>query len=135
MNPTIIRETFERSKAGTISFPDVVQQLLAQGVESYQVDLVRDEIRVYFPDGGSLAVPLGFPHSPVAERFDAPAVEAAVRASQRKEIDYREFLTRALAAGTAGYTACLTGKKVLYLGRQGDLHVEHFPQPARATGP
>ncbi len=40
MNTSIIVEVARKTLAGTISFPEVVGQLLAAGVEYYQVDYV-----------------------------------------------------------------------------------------------
>jgi hypothetical protein len=37
-------------------------------------------------------------------------------------------VNRATAAGVIGYWAFLAGKKVIYLGRKGEMHVEEFPK-------
>lgn len=68
----------------------------------------------------------------VAADFDAGALKAAILASQRHGQGWRDFSRRATVAGVQGYYAFLRGKRVTYLGRQGDQHVEWFPgaQPA-----
>jgi hypothetical protein len=33
-----------------------------------------------------------------------------------------------MEAGTVYYIAYLEGKRVMYIGREGDFHVEHFPK-------
>jgi hypothetical protein len=48
-------------------------------------------------------------------------------AAHADEIRYPEFVKRAREAGVAGYEAFLSGKEVLF-GRQGEFHVEEFPQ-------
>jgi hypothetical protein len=58
---------------------------------------------------------------------------AAIRAAQADEIRYPEFLKRAVAAGTAAYWAFLTGKRVIYFGRNGEFHVEEWS--SLALGP
>ena len=63
----------------------------------------------------------------IADTFDAVGVEQAVRASQRGEIRFPEFLARIRAAGCVGYFAQLTGRTVQYVGRTGEMHVEPFP--------
>ena len=40
MNTETIAQTARKTLAGTISFPEVVRQLLAAGVEYYHVDYV-----------------------------------------------------------------------------------------------
>ncbi len=39
-----------------------------------------------------------------------------------------EFVSRSTAAGTVGYWAFLTGKRVIYFGRKGEQHIEEFPR-------
>jgi uncharacterized protein YbcV (DUF1398 family) len=118
------------SLAGAIAFPEVVRRLCAAGVERYHVDLTRNEKTYYLPCGESHVVPMAGPGEPIAEGFDAGAVEAAVRAVQRGEFGYVEFLRRVRAAGCVGYFAQLAGRRVQYVGRTGDAHVEPFP-PAK----
>jgi uncharacterized protein YbcV (DUF1398 family) len=36
-------------------------------------------------------------------------------------------MKRSAAAGVIGYWAFLSGRKVIYFGRKGELHVEEFP--------
>ena len=116
MNTETLKEVLAASVAGTMSFPAVVGALLAQGVESYRIDYVRMESTYYFPDGQSHVEPVPLPHQPVADSFSAPGVQAA-------------FSRLAMESGTANYVAYLTGRKVIYFGRNGDLHIEHFPAP------
>ena len=79
------------------------------------------------PDGDSLVVKLQHPPQAIGATFSAAGVEAAVRASQRGEIKYVEFAARSMAAGCVGYFAQITGRQVLYFGRNGEVHVERFP--------
>jgi hypothetical protein len=69
------------------------------------------------------------PASPVADRrsIRPVAVEAAVRGAQRVELPDPEFLRRIRAAGCIGYFTPITGRRVQYVGRTGDVHVEPFP--------
>ncbi|AMV26011.1 hypothetical protein VT84_16550 [Gemmata sp. SH-PL17] len=122
----VIKDCKERSIAGTIPFPEVVRRLHAAGVERYHVDLTRDETTYYLSCGESHVLATGVLRDPIAESFDVAAVEGAVRASQRGEIIFPEFLRRIMAAGCVGYFTQITGSRVQYVGRTGDLHVEPF---------
>jgi uncharacterized protein YbcV (DUF1398 family) len=68
------------------------------------------------------------PPAKIAADFSQPGVVAAIRGAQADQIRYPEFVKQAAAAGTIGYWAFLTGKKVIYFGRKGKFHVEEFPR-------
>jgi uncharacterized protein YbcV (DUF1398 family) len=123
----VMRECKDLSLQGKIPFPEVVRRLQEVGVERYHVDLTRDETTYYLPCGESHAFATGGPRDPIAGPFDAAAVEGAVRAAQRGEIIFPEFLRRIVAAGCVGYFTQITGRRVQYVGRTGDMHVEPFP--------
>jgi uncharacterized protein YbcV (DUF1398 family) len=128
MDTTIIHDVARATQAGAISFPDVVKALLATGVEYYHVDYVGRRKTFYASTGSVVVSPIeyeGLP--PVAADFNVAALKAAILDSQQNGQKYRDFTRRAMEAGVQGYTAFLRGKRVVYLGRQGDLHVEWFP--------
>lgn len=128
MNTQIITETARKTLAGTMSFPEVVGQLLAAGVEYYHVDYVGMKKTFYSAEGDAVVTPINFEGlPPVAENFDTAALCADILDSQRKNQPYRDFTRRAMAAGAQGYFAFLRGKRVTYCGRQGDEHTEWFP--------
>lgn len=128
MDTQIIQTTALKTLAGSISFPEVVGDLLRAGVEYYQVDYVGLRKTFYGPQGDVAVTPLTFEDlPPVAADFDFAAVRAAIRDSQLNGQKFRDFSRRVMAAGVQGYFAFLRGKRVLYLGRQGELHVEWFP--------
>jgi uncharacterized protein YbcV (DUF1398 family) len=122
-----MKECKQLSLEGKISFPDVVRRLREAGVERYHVDLTRDETTYYLPSGESHVFATGGPRETIAETFDPAAVEQAVRAIQRAEIIYPEFVRRIMAAGCVGYFTQIDGRRVQYVGRTGDMHVEPFP--------
>ena len=66
---------------------------------------------------------------PTSRRFplSAASVIAALRAIQAGRISYLEFVRRIIEAGCVGYFVFIAGKRAIYLGRDGDMHVEHFP--------
>jgi len=130
MNPQhadVIRECVTLSIQGKISFGAVVGKLIGIGLERYHADYTRREATYYMPDGDSLVVPVDHPPMPIAQTFSAAGVESAVRQAQRGEIFYPEFLKQTFAAGCVGYFVQITGRQVIYFGRNGEQHVEKFP--------
>lgn len=117
----------EGSEAGELRFPEVVAKLLEAGVESYCADLVRGQNTYYAPGGETYTVKSKLPVTPVADEFSEAGVAAAIRGAQADAIRYPEFLRQARAAGTVAYWVFLTGRRVVYLGRKGEIHVELFP--------
>jgi uncharacterized protein YbcV (DUF1398 family) len=126
----IIRECTARSDANTITFPEVVTKLMTVGVEQYHADLIRSEKTYYLPNGESLVTPADRPDGTAPQAFSAEGVQAAVRAIQQGDIDYREFCRRIIAAGCVSYVVSIAGKRAIYSGRTGDCYVEHFPKVA-----
>jgi uncharacterized protein YbcV (DUF1398 family) len=110
-----------------LTFPQVIMQLMAAGVERYGADLSRSEKIYYLPDGTSHRVPCRQVAQQPALAFSPAGVEAAIRAIQVRSITYREFCSRIASAGCIGYVVSLAGRRAVYFGRTGDLHVEHFP--------
>lgn len=128
MQTYVITETARKTLAGTISFPEVVGQLLSAGVEYYHVDYVAMKKTFYSGNGEMVVTQIdyeGLP--PVAADFDAAALRADILDSQQNGQKYRDFTRRAMVAGVQGYFAFLRGKRVTYFGRQGDQHTEWFP--------
>jgi uncharacterized protein YbcV (DUF1398 family) len=121
----VMKECKELSLRGT-PFPEIVRRLSEAGVERYHVDLSRDETTYYLPSGAAHAFRLGLGGLPIADTFDAGAVEEAVRGAQRGEVPYPEFVRRIKTAGCVEYHTRITGRRVQYLGRTGDMHVEPF---------
>jgi uncharacterized protein YbcV (DUF1398 family) len=127
MNTDVMRSMLRESEAGTITFPEVITALAAENIEGYSKDLIRREVTYYLSDGSTHVEPLTLTAHSVPQTFLEDALVAAIRAAQRDEVRYPEFIVRAMEAGTAAYRVFVNGRRVLYLGRNGDLHVEHFP--------
>lgn len=122
-----IRAAASATLSGEATFPEIVGTLLEAGVERYHVDYSRQESTFYLPCGDSLVVATPHPSAEVGGTFVPAEVEAAVRASQRNEHSYLDFLEKTMHAGCVGYFAQLAGRRVLYFGRNGEVHVEPFP--------
>jgi uncharacterized protein YbcV (DUF1398 family) len=112
---------------GELAFPEIVSRLAEIGVERYHADYSRQEITYYFPQGDTLVVAAPHHSHAIAADFSPSLVEAAVRQSQRNEHTYVDFIRKTTAAGCVGYFVQITGRRVIYFGRNGESHVEHFP--------
>ncbi len=130
MNETtlsIIRSTFEASNLGTIHFGQVIGQLISAGVESYHVDYRSGRTTYYLPDGSTIDFTFERPHHGIADAFDREAIRDAIKDAQQGSVMYPEFKTLSQRAGCAAYTVWIAGRHVVYLGRQGETHIERFP--------
>jgi uncharacterized protein YbcV (DUF1398 family) len=135
MNTAPIAKLASASLSGSMAFPQIVAGLLSEGVESYMVDYRSLSFTFYGSSGGVVVVPLTFEGLPtIAEKFDAASLKAAILDSQTKGQPFREFCRRAMLAGVFSYHAFLSGKRVVYFGRNGDHHVEWFPGAAPTDG-
>lgn len=127
MNTATISECMQASFADT-PFPVVVQRLADAGVSAYTADLIALRKTYYDADAETFDKPLPLADGPaVAAQFDGAAVAATVKAIQRKEIGYAEFLRRIMRAGCARYSVFFGGRKAVYSGRDGDSYIEPFP--------
>jgi len=129
VNTKVIHDVLAESQAGKLVFPEVVRRLLEAGVESYFCDLSAGQETFYMSDGKTHAEKMTLPLTPIAGEFSSSEVVAAIRGAQTDTIRYPEFMKRSAAAGVIAYWAFLTGKKVIYVGRKGEFHVEEFPRP------
>ena len=127
MNTEVMKKTTADSLAGTMTFPEVVALLAAEGVESYHADLVKLEKTFYLPCGETFVETLDFEPPPISNDFSSAEVIAALRTIQARQINYQEFLRRIMGAGTTSYMVYLNGKKAIYVGRKGEFYVEDFP--------
>jgi uncharacterized protein YbcV (DUF1398 family) len=113
---------------GSMPFPEIVGSLISNDVEYYHVDFVACSMSFYGTSGGVVVAPLLLRDlGPVAESLDGSELRAAIADSQKHGQPFAVFCARAAQAGVQGYFAFLRGKRVTYLGRQGDHHVEWFP--------
>ena len=77
MDSKLILDAARGTLDGTLSFPEVVGQLLAAGVEYYHVDYVGLRKRFYSAEGEMMATSINYEGlPPVATEFDAAALRA-----------------------------------------------------------
>jgi uncharacterized protein YbcV (DUF1398 family) len=135
MDANIVSSMARATLEGSLPFPQIVGELIAQGVEYYHVDYAAKAFTFYSAAGATVTATLPFETLPaIASGWDASALKAAILDSQKNGQKFRQFCERAMAAGVQGYFAFLRGQRVIYLGRAGDQHVEWFPgaQPSDA---
>jgi len=128
MNIRVMHEVTIETQEGRMTFPQVVGKLLDAGVESYLVDFAAGRKTYYLASGETYMDEMILKLDPVAEKFSGEGIVAAIRGAQADTVRYPEFVKRATAAGVIGYWAFLAGKKVIYFGRRGEMHVEEFPK-------
>lgn len=129
MNESVIRPLLEKSLARQISFPEILSILINEGVESYHVDFLRNECRYYSQDGESFSLSIPFKHDGVAPIFSREKLDSINRKVQAGDATFSDFVREGCASGCAYYIVYLNGRKVLYFGRNGDEHIQHFPNP------
>ncbi|GMM93193.1 DUF1398 domain-containing protein [Qipengyuania sp. MTN3-11] len=112
-----------------MSFPEILQELARLGYEGYAVDFQRNAATYYLSDGEPLDLATHADGGAIAPELDAEKLSEAIREAQADGpgYSYRGFCRKARAAGCAGYMVSLQGRRVVYYGRTGETHVEHFP--------
>jgi uncharacterized protein YbcV (DUF1398 family) len=118
------------AEANTMTFPQIVATLMQEGFESYAIDFRRAVAIYYLPDGDSVELPTHSVENPIAQNFDAAAIQAAIKEAQQlvPGYTYNGFCNKVAAAGCAGYMVSFPGRRALYIGRTAETHVEHFPK-------
>jgi uncharacterized protein YbcV (DUF1398 family) len=128
MNTQTLEQCMAASFADT-PFPEVVRRLVGAGVQSYTADLVKLRNTYYGTDREAYDELLPLKDGPaIAPGFDSDRVAATVKAIQRGEIGYAEFLRRIMDAGCSHYEVFISGRKAMYFGRDGAFYTEPFPQ-------
>jgi len=113
---------------GATSYPEIVRNLIALGVESYTVDSATDVTIFRLSDGKTVTRYSNNEFRVPAKDFDAVEVKNATVANQTGESDYHGFMDHIARAGVRLYEATLIGdnKRVEYFGI-GESHVESIP--------
>jgi uncharacterized protein YbcV (DUF1398 family) len=128
MNQETINTIERFQKATTYCFPEKVKTLAEKGVDWYYADLIQHQQTYYGRDESTYTTALPLVTTPKSSTdFSETKVIEALRAIERGDITYPEFLTRIAQAGTVSYTIFLRGKKVLYVGAKGETYTEPFP--------
>ena len=113
----------------TMAFPEIVGTLMNAGYEGYAVDYRRNTTTYFCADGKSVMLENPPSEGSVAAAFDQSELAAQIKWAQANppEYSYAAFCKNVKALGCAGYFVSILGKRVLYVGRTADTHVEYFP--------
>lgn len=127
---SIAQNCLQAAHDGSLSFPEIVGNLITAGFEGYTVDYRGRAQTYYLPDGDNVALEMQHFGGNVAAGFDATEVERLVRWAQANPADYSyaAFSEKVKAAGCAGYIVSFLGRRVVYFGRTAETHVEYFPK-------
>lgn len=131
MNPNIkevIEKCAHESHSGLLTFPEVLGRLIDVGVESYFADYRHQSTTYYLSSNEALTIGMEMPVIGIPSQFKKEDLVLAIRGAQSDLLRYPEFLKLTMSAGCIGYIVWITGKHVSYFGRQGEVHIEHFPQ-------
>jgi uncharacterized protein YbcV (DUF1398 family) len=128
LDQTLIQQVSNATLAGTMSFPEVVGHLLKAGIDFYYVDYLTRQKTFYHHTDESVTTTIHYVDLPsVPAQLDKVNLKAIILDSQVNHQTYEAFTRRAMQAGTVGYFAFLTGRRVVYWGRDGESHIEYFP--------
>ncbi|HEY4132116.1 MAG TPA: DUF1398 family protein [Gemmatimonadaceae bacterium] len=126
----VAKACLEGAEGNTMTFPQVVGALMAQGFEAYGIDLRRAVAIYYTPNGESVELSTHKIERSVAASFDAVAIQSAIQDAQRlvPGYTYLGFCEKIASAGCAAYMVSFSGRRALYIGRTAETHVEYFPK-------
>lgn len=129
----VLQQCSAESLAGTITFPEVVRNLASVGCEQYHADFRCRQKTYYLDNGETHDEQLPVDAVSLAPQFDGVAIVSALRQAQAGNITYREFIRKCVAAGCVGYFVYIAGRRAIYLGRTGEMHIEMFPVVAATS--
>lgn len=126
---TLARHCLDAAETGEMTFPQIVGALIEAGFESYSIDFRRPLATYSLPDGDCAEFTDAGERLAIAEAFDPAALQTAIREAQQLApgYSYAGFRRKAAAAGCLGYLVSFPGRRVVYFGRTGEIHTEHFP--------
>lgn len=133
----IAKECLEGAETDRMTFPQSVAKLAEAGFDGYLVDLRRAARTYYLSNNEALDLPTHRTEVEVPAVFDTGKIRSAIREAQTLApgYAYRNFCAKVAAAGCAGYMVSFPGRRVLYFGRTGEIHVEHFPKAQSLSPP
>ncbi len=126
---TTAQACLEGADGNSMTFPQIVGELMEAGFEGYAIDYRRATATYYLPEGESVELAAHAVSTPVAPTFDTSLMQAAIREAQQQVpgYTYKGFCEKAASAGCASYIVSFSGRRALYIGRTAETHVENFP--------
>lgn len=125
----IAQQCHQGAENNSMDFPEIVKQLIQTGFDRYSVDFCKSTISYYLPCGDNLTLDFSCEKVLISEKFNSDTIKKAICAAQMKveKYTYSWFCKCVMEAGCTGYLVSFLGKRVVYFGRTGEIHVEYFP--------
>ena len=116
-----ILQQIQHAYAASASYPDLVQQLIALGIQSYTVDTSSEIVLYRLTNGRNALLDDNHPSREIAVKFNYDLTVLAVKDTQQGKTTYPVFLDDIAKAGVRFYEATLAGedKRIIYVGRGG----------------
>ena len=126
----IAQQCKQGAEDNTMDFPDIGKQLIQAGFERYIVDFCNATVTYNLSCGEGLRLEASKEETLIAERFNTEVVQNAIKEAQAKVAGYtyKGFRKKVMEAGCIGYIVSFLGKRAVYFGRTGEIHVEYFPK-------
>lgn len=128
MNYEVAQECTYLSDKEQITFPEAVRRLYEAGIESYYADLLMENKTFYEGNEAFVVESKDKSSKTIAKIFNGEKVQQAIRQIQTGKIKYQKFLHEIMDAGVISYSVFIHGKKAIYFGRNGEMHIEEFPK-------
>jgi uncharacterized protein YbcV (DUF1398 family) len=116
MNEQSLKDVFKQAMANQWVYPQLFDALKQIGVERYEVNVLTHEMK-YISGTTSIVPPAPAGFKPLKlGSFDAPAFKTALTRSQKRQIDFEQFLVEIAAAGVSFYSVDMPSRTVTYYG-------------------
>ena len=126
----IAKQCKQGAENNTMDFPEIVMTLIQAGFDRYIVDFCTSTATYYLPNGDYVTLDFQGIETAVPELFNVDSIKKAIYVAQTKAENYTYtwFCETIMSAGCTNYLVSFVGKRVVYFGRTGDTHIEHFPK-------
>ncbi len=126
----IAKNCLSKAENDTLNFPQIVGNLIAARFESYTIDFRLSKAFYFMPNGEAVTLDTNKINVEIGKDFDVEAIKSAIKEAQQQVegYTYKGFCEKTIKAGCVGYIVSFVGKRAIYFGRTGEIHVEHFPQ-------
>lgn len=116
MDEQSLQNVYAKAKEGNWAYPVLFDALKNIGVERYEVEVLKYKIK-YVGGGTSITHPAPEGFTPLTlGKFDEAAFKTALTRSQKREINYEQFLAEIAAAGIVFYRVDMRPRVVTYHG-------------------
>lgn len=117
MDEATIQSVYLQAREKKWVYPQLFDALKAAGVERYEVDVLKYEIK-YVGGKTSIVHPAPADFEPLKRgAFDPAAFKVALTRSQKQESTYPQFLAEIAAAGIVWYRVDMAPRVVTYHGQ------------------